>query len=162
MTPDYKKRKTKYSPFFCDDLIKYMSQGKSNIECAAKFCVTEKTLYAWRKEHTDFEEAYHLGDPIRFAFLMEKADKIFLEDKNDKGYKHWLKKISFMYKNYSPEESKSSGTTNNIQIGNMSVLQNIGNDKNKLLEYIQSKLLSTHIIETEVIEIKELDHKDSE
>lgn len=144
---------TKYKPEYCDTLIKWMGQGKSNLELAAKFGITEATFYDWRKDWPEFQEAYDIGNPKRFTFLMEKADQIFLEDKNDKGYKHWLKKIQHMYKDYAPEKAENS-TTNNIQISNMNVLN--GKSDTELLEVLNQKLLKCRLepIEVKVIEDK--------
>lgn len=148
MSPDFKKKpRVTYNPAYCDDLLKYMAKGYSNLEVIAKIGIAEKTFYEWIKSEPDFKEAYDIGDPVRFSFLMQKADQLFLEGGNDKGYKHWLKKVSYMYKNYAPESVMPSGTTNNIQISNMNVLQSISNDKGKLLDYINAKLLSTNLIE---------------
>lgn len=135
------KRKQKYRPSRCDELIVLLGKGLSNIEIAAKLKISEKQFYEWLKTHPEFKEAFEIGDPQRFSFLMEKADKTFLEDKNDKGYKHWLKKMSYIYSKYSPEAAASIATTNNYQIGNVNMLKYEGRSESELLEILQSKML---------------------
>lgn len=164
MIPEFKKRHNYlYKPEFCDDLIKLMGRGYSNLELAAKFHIAEKTFYAWRNEHEEFEEAYQIGDPIRFLFLMEKADEYFLEGKNDKGYKHWLKKVQNMYKHYAPE-IKDSAIVNNITVGNMNVLALQDKSETELMSILQNKLLrnknklqglDSQVIDVQAVEIKE-------
>lgn len=163
MIPNFRKSGPKvYKPEYCDDLIKYMSQGKSNLELAAKLGITEKTFYDWRKRFPDFGDAYDLGDPLRFAALMEKADEMFLL--NDKGYKHFLKKISHMYKDYSPDAPLSS-TTNNIQIGNVNMVEYQAMNEGQLFNILQTKMAqlkpiehSQDVIEGEVLKIESTDH----
>lgn len=153
--PDFKKVPWKvYNPEYCDDLIKYMSKGLSNIQIAAKLGISEVTFYKWKDAHPDFAEAYDLGDPKRFDYLMEQADKAFLEEKNDKGYKHWKNKMSFIYKNYVPEAKMPTST---INIGNMNVLQQ--KSEQELLEIFSNKLnKNKDIIEAKLID-KKLDHE---
>lgn len=149
MIPDFKKKDMKYKPEYCDDMIKYMERGLSNIEIAAKFRISEMTFYRWLKDHEEFQEAHDIGNPIRFAYLMAKADQIFLEERNDKGYKHWLKKISYMYKDYSPEV-KQTATTNNIQIGNVNMVEYQGKSEAQLYEILLSKMQRLKPVEIEV------------
>ena len=133
-------RKCKYRTFESpEELVKYMAKGLSNLEIAAKFDIAEKTFYEWLKNYPEFQEAYDKGDPKRFAFLMQKGDQIFLEEKNDKGYKHWQNKVNYMYKNYRPEPDRS-GTTNNIQIGNINMLEYKDKSEAQLYEILQTKI----------------------
>lgn len=132
----YKVPRLVYNPQHCEELIKWMSKGLTNIQICAKLGISEKTFYDWRRDRPEFQEAFDLGDPLRFNFLMEQGDELFLKGVNDKGYKHWQKKMSYMYRDYSPEASL--GTTNNIQIANMNVLNN--KSDGELLEILNQKL----------------------
>lgn len=148
---DKRKRRQKWRPSLCDELVSWMGKGLSNIEIAAKLKISEKQFYEWLKTHPDFQDAFDLGDPQRFSFLMERADKNFFEDKNDKGYKHWLKKMHYIYSKYSPETAATASTTNNYQIGNVNMLKYEGRSESELLEILQSKMLKITPSEKEAV-----------
>lgn len=137
-----------YKPEYCDDMIKYLSKGYSNLELAAKFNITEKSFYQWLKDHPDFQEAYDIGHPKRFLYYMDSARKAFLEGKNDKGYKFFKDLIRYTYKDYAPEGSKD-GTTN-IQIGNINMLEYKDKTPEQLYQILQTKML--HIKPVEISE----------
>ena len=140
MNPDYKKKldmwKT-YKPEYCDKLIELMSKGKMNPQIAARFKITEKTFNVWKRENPDFQEAYELGDVLRFDFLIEEGDKLF--KMNDKGYKHWLKKMQYMYKHYAPDGLPSIGG-NTINIGNVNMLQYQDKSPQELFGMLQQRM----------------------
>ncbi len=132
----------KYTPEHCDRLISLMGKGLTNNQIAARLDISEKTFYKWLQDNETFKEAFEVGDVKRFDYLMEQGDKFFLYGEagpNDKGYKHWQKKMNYMYKNYAPEGAQAQNqTTNNIQIGNMNVLNN--KSDGELMEILQQKL----------------------
>jgi hypothetical protein len=143
----------KYTPEHSDKLIALMEKGLTNNQIAARLNISEKTFYKWLQDNEYFKEAYEIGDAKRFDYLMEQGDKFFLYGEggpNDKGYKHWQKKMSYMYKNYSPE-SVDKGTTNNIQIGNMNVLST--KTDGELLEILNQKLEKLRML-PEMIDVK--------
>ncbi len=143
----------KYTPEHCDKLVKYMGQGMTNMQIAAKMDITEKTFYEWIEKHEDFREAYDLGDPKRFAYILEQGDKYFLDGQNgpqDKGYKHWQKKMNYIYKTYAPD-SQVTATTNNIQIGNMNLLSQ--KTDVELLDILNQKLLTLRMDPQEALDV---------
>ena len=127
-----------------------MAKGLSNLEISARFEIAEKTFYEWLKDYPEFQEAYEIGDPKRFAYLMSLGDRIFLEERNDKGYKHWGTKMSYMYKNYRPEPDKSA-TTNNIQIGNINMLEYKDKSEAQLYEILQTKISKIKQVEGQAV-----------
>lgn len=152
--------KNKYTPECCDTLLKGMEKGLCDYQIAAKIGISFPTFLKWKEEYSDFREAYEIGDPKRFSFLMEKADKIFLEGEagpNDKGYKHWLKKMNYMYKDYSPE-AKIQGNTTNIQINNIKALGE--KSDGELLEILQQKLSALRVEKPLQIEAKIIGEND--
>src|ERR1043165_7287912 len=129
----------KYYPEMCDKLIKLMEKGLPDMQIAAKLKISYPTFKSWLDKYTEFKEAYELADPLRFDYIMEQGDKIFLTGEagpNDKGYKHWLKKTNYIYKNYDNEAGRTTGTT--IQIGSMNVLNQ--KSDSELLEILNANL----------------------
>ena len=51
----------KYKPEYCEQIIKFMSKGKSLTAFSAKIGVTKKTVYNWEKRHPEFERALALA-----------------------------------------------------------------------------------------------------
>ena len=70
---DIKRKYTrKYKVEYCDQLIKYLEQGKSYITFGGKIGVVTSTLYEWEKSFPEWKTAKDIG--------MQKAQEFF-EDK---------------------------------------------------------------------------------
>jgi len=50
-------RPTKYSPEFCEEIIKLGEEGKSIAQMASHFDVDKASIYRWSEEHEDFRTA---------------------------------------------------------------------------------------------------------
>lgn len=46
-----------YKPEYCDELIKYMGEGKSFVSFAGHIGVGKRTIYDWVESHPEFKEA---------------------------------------------------------------------------------------------------------
>ena len=46
-----------YKPEYCDELIKYMGQGKSFVSFAGHIGVGKRTIYDWVERYPEFSEA---------------------------------------------------------------------------------------------------------
>jgi hypothetical protein len=63
---------TKYRPEYCQELIDYMSEGKSFEAFAGRVSVARCTLYEWVKVYPEFKEA----KDIAFSKCLEKWEEI--------------------------------------------------------------------------------------
>lgn len=139
-----------YKPEYCEDMIKLMAKGASNLELAAKFGITEKCFYDWKLKHPDFKMAWDIGYPKCFNWWMTEGKERFFMAGNDKGMKYWQTCMRNMFNFGSEEQTPRQLTTNNIQIGNMNVLAN--KTDVELLEILNTKLggLKLPVIEGEI------------
>lgn len=62
---------TLYDPKYCDEIVAFMQQGYSIGAFAGKILVNRMTLYRWRKDHPDFDEACTIGMAARTCKLEE-------------------------------------------------------------------------------------------
>lgn len=68
--PDYKPYDPEYHPH---SLIERMSNGETNVQVAASWGISENTLYVWRREHEELEEAYQTGLTAYEARFIKKV-----------------------------------------------------------------------------------------
>jgi hypothetical protein len=56
---------TLYDPKYCDEIVAFMQQGYSIGAFAGSILVHRATLYRWREDHPDFDEAMKIGQAAR-------------------------------------------------------------------------------------------------
>ena len=66
---------TLYDPKYCDQIIEFMAKGYSIGAFAGEIRVHRGTIYRWREEHPDFDEACMIGKAVR----TRKLEQDFLE-----------------------------------------------------------------------------------
>lgn len=54
-------RPTKYDPKYCQEIIDFMSTGKSLTAFAGEIEINKATLYDWEKVHPDFHDAINIA-----------------------------------------------------------------------------------------------------
>lgn len=54
-------RPTDYKPEYCQQIIDFMSEGKSIVQFAASLRVAECTIYEWANVHPDFSKAKNIA-----------------------------------------------------------------------------------------------------
>lgn len=118
-----------------DALVEMMSKGMLDCEIYAEWGITRETFCKWKREHEEFKEAHEEGMPKCEAVYVRKMRECWLSG-DDKGFKYCIALMNNKF-GWGKDESKGS-TTNNIQIGNMNVLQAKSNTE--LLEILQQKL----------------------
>lgn len=130
-------RPEKYQQDYPDQLIKMMAEGMLDCEIYAAWDISKNTFYRWKREKPEFEEAFEIGFPKCEAFYAKHA-RLAMLNGDDKGFKFF---IALMNNKFGWEKgSKGDGntTTNNIQIGNINVLQQKSRDD--LLDYIKTSI----------------------
>ena len=129
-------RQSKYKKEMPDQLIELMAQGKLDVQIYAQWNISKDTFYTWLNEYPDLKEAHNQGLAKCEAWYAEKAQQA-MNDRDDKGFKYF---ISIMNNKFGWEKGNKAegGTTNNIQIGNMNVLQQ--KSRTDLLDYIKTAI----------------------
>ncbi len=119
-----------------DQLIEMMSVGKLDVQIYAEWGVSKDTFYTWLNEYKDLKEAHEIGLAKCEAWYASAAQRA-LEDRDDKGFKYF---IAIMNNKFGWEKGppKSEGTTNNIQIGNVNLLQQ--KSRVDLLDYVKTAI----------------------
>lgn len=117
---------TKYDKeFHPKNLVELMAQGALDCEIYAEWDICKDTFYTWRNEHEEFQEAFNRGLPKCEAWYTKEMKRCWKEH-DDKGFKYC---IAIMNNKFGWERgTRSEGTTNNIQIGNVNVLQQLGRE----------------------------------
>jgi hypothetical protein len=66
-------RPTDYNPKYCDEIVEFMSQGKSITAFAASLSVARSTIYEWASKHPEFSDAKRIAESKSEAWWEEKA-----------------------------------------------------------------------------------------
>lgn len=80
-------RPSKYDPSYCELYTAMSEQGLYGLRIAAKMKVTPKTLYNWRKNHPEFDEAVTQGCIQAADVYLRQCDKAIFNDKCKKDFK---------------------------------------------------------------------------
>jgi hypothetical protein len=154
--------KSSYKAKFCQEVQEQMALGKKDCQLAVHFGISESTFYKWRRENTDFEEAYQKGLAACEKWWEDEGMRQMQGGEKGK-FNHW---ISFMNRKFK-WAGKETGTTNNTQINinTMNILQSKSDQE--LIDYIQNSLnelqgiyTEEESIDAEIIDlIKEQDDK---
>jgi hypothetical protein len=144
-------RPTVYKDTYPEELVLLMEKGKLDVQIYAKWDVCKDTFYTWLNEKPELKEAHNRGLAKCEAFYITKAQES-IEVGDDKGFKYY---ISLMNNKFGWEKgSKGDATTNNINIGSISVLQHMSREN--LLEHIKTSITkNSEIIDVEYIEAKD-------
>lgn len=152
-----------YTEEKCDELIELMAEGMLNCEIIAKWDISEKTFYRWIDTHQDFAEAYQIGLPKCEAQLVKKFRQMAdgtLEGKHSFNALIALANNKFKWSKNTKEEDTPQ-ITNNIQIGQLNVLQS--QNKVELMSFVQDKLKELEIQDVDyTYDVKSLEEDDSE
>lgn len=125
----------KYRDTFPEELLTLMSEGKLNPQIYAHFGIHKDTFYQWMYDYPEFKDAYHTGKPKCESYWIEWGMKGMRGEVKGFSFQIW---IAFMNNKFSwvpGNKQPDSSTTNNINIGNLNVLQNQNNTQ--LLESIK-------------------------
>lgn len=139
-------RPTVYKDTMPTELIRMMAQGMLDCEIYAEWSISKETFYVWLREKPEFKEAYDIGLPKCEAWWTAYGRQAMI-DGNDKGFKHW---IAVMNNKHKWAGDRSNAPTNNIQIGNINVLNNKSDQE--LIEFIQSKMIEVKVIDPHFLE----------
>lgn len=129
-------RPTKYKKDMPDQLIELMSQGKLDVQIYSEWGISKGLFYKWLNEHEELKEAHDIGLAKCEAWYASCAQKA-LEDRDDKGFKYFIAIMNNKF-NWEKGSPKAEGTTNNIQIGNVNVLQQ--KSRADLLDYVKTAI----------------------
>ena len=129
-------RPSKYKKDMPEQLIELMSQGKLDVQIYAAWGISKDTFYSWLNENKELKEAHEIGLAKCEAFYAAAAQQA-LADRDDKGFKYF---IAIMNNKFGWEKGapKAEGTTNNIQIGNVNLLQQ--KSRTDLLDYVKTAI----------------------
>lgn len=143
MSQDLWKRgqPTKYHTGLCEDLVRRMSSGETNVWVCAAWDISETTFYDWLRTYPELQEAYSIGQP-KCQVWWEQYGKDMMEGKKDeKGFKPWIAVMNAKFKYNANPNLPSSNT---IHINNMNVLslnqKDIDSEITKLLEKYPTEL----------------------
>src|SRR3990167_10515464 len=128
-------RPTKYHKGLCEDLLRRMQKGETNVMVASGLGISEATFYSWLKEHDDFKEVYDVADTARKAYM--EGLLIGMAQGDIKGDFKAL--IAYLNNKYGYSGVNPNNQGNTIQIGNMNVLNMDQKDIDKRLEHLLSK-----------------------
>jgi len=144
-------RPSKYKKDMPDQLIEMMAQGKLDVQIYAEWGISKQAFYKWLNEHEELKEAHEVGLAKCEAYYASAAQRA-LEDRDDKGFKYF---IAIMNNKFGWEKGapKEASTTNNIQIGNVNVLQQ--KSRADLLDYVKASL-EKH---GDILNVKVIDHQ---
>lgn len=84
-------RPTKYKESMCDESIKFLAQGKSLVQLAAKLDVHTDTIQEWKSKHEKFSVALKRGIQLSEAHWQDKLT----EDMYDTSINSSLYKLYF-------------------------------------------------------------------
>ncbi|MBY0316334.1 MAG: helix-turn-helix domain containing protein [Bdellovibrionales bacterium] len=102
-------RPTKYRTEYCDEIIDFMSDGKSLTAFAAKLSVSKDTVYQWSKDHSDFSDALDIAKTKCEAFWEEAGlSGLFSEKGRSLNGRIWM----FYMKSRFGWRDESSDPTN--------------------------------------------------
>lgn len=141
-------RPSKYNDQYPDQLIELMGQGMLNCEICAQWGIHRDTFFQWTRDHEAFKEAYEIGLSRCEAWWVAHGREGAL--KGGKGFSYWVAIMNNKF-GWVPGKatSEGQGSTTNIQIGNVNVLQN----GPQLIESIKSLVLKhKDVIDIELIE----------
>lgn len=146
----------KYNVNKCQELIELMAKGYTNAQVFREWNIHKDTFYDWINKHPQFREAYKAGLDRWEAWLMDQFQAMI---KGDITAKHAFNSVAMLANNKLNWKNKQEeGTTNNINIGNINVLQT--QSAEKLLELISqtNDVLSSHKnVPIEIIDVEEVD-----
>lgn len=81
-------RPTIYNPKYHPRMVKRFGRnGRTQIECCAKFGIAEKTFYCWVKKRDEFKEAVALAQVYAEVYWIDVAKNHLVETRTKKGWK---------------------------------------------------------------------------
>jgi len=97
-------RPTLYKPEYCEQMIRYMSQGKSYTAFASTIGVTRDCLYKWEAAHPEFLYAKNIAQSALEDYMLELAHSQMIDGKLNTSA--WI----FMMKNMCKWKDKVENT----------------------------------------------------
>lgn len=149
-------RPTVYQDTYPTELVELMTTGALDCNICAHWDISRDTFYRWLNEKPELRAAHNRGLEKCEAWWVSKG--MAGMDGAVKGFSFnaW---IAFMNNKFKwAKNAADSGTTNNIQIGNINLLQN--KSKDDLVEYIGLKMKDLGLLETQPILIDVTPDKD--
>jgi len=73
---------TKYHAGMPDFLLEHSAEGASITEFCGKVGIIRQTFHNWRKQHPEFDEAYHQHKVVHQAFWERKLRTELMMDRN--------------------------------------------------------------------------------
>lgn len=123
--------------FHPQSLITIMATGALDCEIFAEWDISKATFYRWLNDHEELKEAHEMGLQKCEAWWTKRMRESFL-DKDDKGFKYCIAIMNNKFGWEKGSKQQDAGSTTNINIGNMNLLQDKSRDG--LLQYINERL----------------------
>lgn len=85
-------RPSKYLPEYCEEIIEFMSTGRSLTAFAAKVCVSKQTVYDWTKAHPAFLDATNIARAKCQSFWEDMGFDHMLQGEGGPKFNHvmWI------------------------------------------------------------------------
>lgn len=101
-------RPTEYRQEFCEQVIEFMSQGKTLTAFAAELDVDRTTLYNWCEQHAEFLNAYKRAKAKSQQWWENRLQEMTLGEKGNITGAIFMLKARFGYRDMDAKEPAGS------------------------------------------------------
>jgi DNA-binding XRE family transcriptional regulator len=127
-------RPSKYDPKYCNDIIVFMSEGKSQTAFAGKIGITRGTINDWADEHPEFAESLEIAKAKCQAYWEDLGQAYLVEDYQ--GSKINAQIYQFNMRNRFKEDYGVGAESSDVNV-------NLGNKTDDELKQIVDDYLKT-------------------